>query len=385
MPSAPSELTLAATLPVPGVSIQIGPPLVDLLFDQPAATDANLVFGANYIAPRDDVVVLASLPLPVVAIKFIPPARAALLAELPALTVTTLLLRPSVPLDVAGASLPGVVFSGEVRYYSRTQRPTVGQTAHPWQVAAQTEDGSTQGQQDAAATPAGWDTFWRRTLGVPQGIEHRLPPVLAAAPEQRGARHQDATRLRDSTWFAHQDATRFAAARQGLFQNAGPLRDTTRFRHQDGDRTKRAGRVSFWQIARLLTQCQGSDFQSSSPLLKGWLGRYQDAVPPPPGISIWVIPEPPAPQPCYTPSAHLLFAALVRHAPHISPEAKLVKLADKICNLRDILASPPADWSADRKRAYFDWAARVVAGLRGVHPALEAVFDGLYGRQAELL
>ena len=42
----------------------------------------------------------------------------------------------------------------------------------------------------------------------------------------------------------------------------------------------------------------------------GWRGRYQDAVPPPPGISIWVIPEPPAPQPCYTPSTHLLFAAL---------------------------------------------------------------------------
>lgn len=75
----------------------------------------------------------------------------------------------------------------------------------------------------------------------------------------------------------------------------------------------------------------------------------------------------------------------VRHAPHISPEAKLVKLADKICNLRDILSSPPADWSADRKREYFDWAARVVAGLRGVHPALEAIFDGIYRRQSEFL
>ena len=53
MPSAPSELTLAATLPVPGVSIQIEPPLVDLLFDQPAAPDADLVFGAGFIAPRD--------------------------------------------------------------------------------------------------------------------------------------------------------------------------------------------------------------------------------------------------------------------------------------------------------------------------------------------
>ena len=74
----------------------------------------------------------------------------------------------------------------------------------------------------------------------------------------------------------------------------------------------------------------------------------------------------------------------IEHAPHISREAKLVKLADKICNLRDILASPPADWSPERKQGYFDWAAKVVAGVRGVHPELEAVFDGLLARHAEL-
>lgn len=73
----------------------------------------------------------------------------------------------------------------------------------------------------------------------------------------------------------------------------------------------------------------------------------------------------------------------VRHAPHISAEAKLVKLADKICNLRDIFAAPPADWSADRKRAYFDWAARVVAGLRGSHAGLERIFDEIYARHIE--
>lgn len=317
MPSASSELTLAATLPIPEVSIAFGPPLVNLLFDQPAAIDADLVFGAGFVAPRDDLVVLASLPLPVVSINFIPPARAELLAELPALTVSTLLLRPSVPLDVAGASLPGVVFSSEVRYYSRTQRPTVGQTEHPWQVARQTEDGAAQGQQDAAATPAGWAAFWRRTLGIPQGIEHRLPPVLAAAPEQRGARHRDATRLQDSTWFTHQDATRFEAARRGLFQNAGPLRNATRFRHQDGDRAKRAGRVSLWQSAVLVVRGQGSDFQTARPQLKGWRGRYQEAVPPPPGISRWVVPEPPVPQLCYTPSPHLLFTALAATDVHL--------------------------------------------------------------------
>ena len=68
----------------------------------------------------------------------------------------------------------------------------------------------------------------------------------------------------------------------------------------------------------------------------------------------------------------------VEHAPHLSPAAQLVKLADKISNLRDIQASPPADWSTKRKQAYFDWAARVVAGLRGIHPGLEAVFDRVY-------
>lgn len=74
----------------------------------------------------------------------------------------------------------------------------------------------------------------------------------------------------------------------------------------------------------------------------------------------------------------------VRHAPHISPEAKHVKLADKICNLRDILNSPPAQWSSERKGEYFDWAARVVHGLRGTHPGLEAIFDGLWAQKSDL-
>lgn len=67
----------------------------------------------------------------------------------------------------------------------------------------------------------------------------------------------------------------------------------------------------------------------------------------------------------------------IDHAPHLSEAAKLVKLADKICNLRDIMSSPPADWSQQRKQDYFVWAANVVNGLRGVHPRLEAIFDQL--------
>ncbi|MBP1628829.1 MAG: phosphohydrolase [Holophagaceae bacterium] len=74
----------------------------------------------------------------------------------------------------------------------------------------------------------------------------------------------------------------------------------------------------------------------------------------------------------------------VEHAPHCSPGAKLVKLADKICNLRDILSSAPRGWSVERRLEYFDWAGRVVAGLRGSHAGLEAIFDGVYARRSEL-
>ena len=64
--------------------------------------------------------------------------------------------------------------------------------------------------------------------------------------------------------------------------------------------------------------------------------------------------------------------------------AKLVKLADKICNLRDIAASPPADWNSDRRRQYFAWAADVVEGIRGTSESLEAAFDEAYGARSRL-
>jgi len=68
----------------------------------------------------------------------------------------------------------------------------------------------------------------------------------------------------------------------------------------------------------------------------------------------------------------------IERAAGISPGAKLVKLADKICNLRDVAVRPPAKWDLARRREYFEWAKRVIDGLRGAHPALEAAFDRAY-------
>lgn len=68
----------------------------------------------------------------------------------------------------------------------------------------------------------------------------------------------------------------------------------------------------------------------------------------------------------------------IENASHKSHQAKLVKLADKISNLRDILASPPADWSDKRKREYFNWAKRVIDQIRGTNAKLESVFDQVF-------
>jgi len=70
----------------------------------------------------------------------------------------------------------------------------------------------------------------------------------------------------------------------------------------------------------------------------------------------------------------------IEHAPHASHQAKLVKLADKICNLRDIVNSPPADWLLERRQEYFDWAKRVVDQIRDASPKLATEFDQAYAK-----
>jgi guanosine-3',5'-bis(diphosphate) 3'-pyrophosphohydrolase len=70
----------------------------------------------------------------------------------------------------------------------------------------------------------------------------------------------------------------------------------------------------------------------------------------------------------------------VVHAPRLSHAAKLVKLGDKIANVRDVWETPPSDWSTERRAGYVEWARRVVDGCRGTNAALERHFDELAER-----
>ncbi|MHB8346310.1 MAG: HD domain-containing protein [Acidiferrobacterales bacterium] len=70
----------------------------------------------------------------------------------------------------------------------------------------------------------------------------------------------------------------------------------------------------------------------------------------------------------------------IDHAHLKSERARLVKLADKICNVRDIVEHPPHDWPVDRKRQYVAWARAVVDRIRGSNLPMEEYFDVLCAR-----
>ena len=75
----------------------------------------------------------------------------------------------------------------------------------------------------------------------------------------------------------------------------------------------------------------------------------------------------------------------VETAPHKSPKAKMLKVADKISNVQDIISTPPKDWSLERRQEYVLWSERVVAGLRGVNQKLEYYYDDLLASGKRIL
>jgi len=72
----------------------------------------------------------------------------------------------------------------------------------------------------------------------------------------------------------------------------------------------------------------------------------------------------------------------VESAPHKSVRAQVIKLADKISNLRSLLASPPTTWSTERKHDYITWAQEVVGALSAPNPILKAEFERTYAKFA---
>jgi hypothetical protein len=68
----------------------------------------------------------------------------------------------------------------------------------------------------------------------------------------------------------------------------------------------------------------------------------------------------------------------IERAAKASDGAQLIKLADKLDNLRDQRRSPPIGWDTARVLGYHLWSFKVVDAARGIDPCLEAALDQLY-------
>lgn len=238
----------------------------------------------------------------------IEPIDATITGTFAPLTVSVVVARVE-QLVITGTFAPLTV-AAVAQYASNTARPTVGQTSHQWQVASATPVGRETGQADAPASPEGWAAFWQRALGAPVGVEHVLPDNLVKTRVQQASPFEAGVRAHNETGFRHQVAN--ASVRKSLndaFEAGVRAHNETGFRHQDGDRTKRTGRVSGYQEAVRLQALRYSE-QARSALRFQFCRTtgFQDGVPPPPGITIYVPPVDPGQEPCYTPNTALLFS-----------------------------------------------------------------------------
>jgi GTP diphosphokinase / guanosine-3',5'-bis(diphosphate) 3'-diphosphatase len=65
----------------------------------------------------------------------------------------------------------------------------------------------------------------------------------------------------------------------------------------------------------------------------------------------------------------------VENAHLLTPEARLIRISDKICNVHDMHLAPPKNWHITERLNYVTWALSVVDQIRGTHDALEKAFD----------
>ena len=258
-----------------------------LLFSSPAATNAELVFGA--VAEGGAA------------------AEAALQAQLPALRVG---LRVA-PLDTAALAcqLPGLRVSVLASYDSDVQRPLVGEAATAWQVAGQLRAAvADHPMQQAAALPSRQASTWSegQDMGAPAAVRLQAAQRLHRA----GASHwQDASGLRGRAAVARwQECDRTnRQARTSRWQEALGLRGRAAVaRWQECDHGKRQVRASRWQESQGMRAVRASGMGKGRPASLPRSSRWQEAVVPAAGRSTWGVVIPPV-DPCYLPDPHLVF------------------------------------------------------------------------------
>ncbi|ETN83878.1 HD domain protein [Necator americanus] len=72
--------------------------------------------------------------------------------------------------------------------------------------------------------------------------------------------------------------------------------------------------------------------------------------------------------------------AQIENGPKHSHKAKLVHLADKLYNLRDLERAAPVGWDRRSVKEYFKWSKQVIAGMKGTNENLEILLDDIINK-----
>ena len=280
----------------------------DLLFEFPQQGRTDLLFGEGQVAAQPaEITVQGRLPELAAQVVFIPPSKLTFVGSLPELSgqVTVRLGQPVAVLAV----LPGLTVSVEAAYESNTSRPTVAVQHSPWAQCQRTEHGSSQPQQIARQAAQGWQAQGSAAQPMVHGVHHRLPPVQQALPRGVADRFERGNARGRVVGFAHDQGRAVSPPIDSRFAAAWALRHRVALLYQEATRIRSHNPRSVWQNARAVGLRHGSTMDTATALWRHWAPRYQAARRPPPGRSHRVLPEPPPPSSCYSPSAQLLFAA----------------------------------------------------------------------------
>ena len=266
----------------------------DLIFERPAATSTpNLVFGDDGETVAPDVLVT-------------------LTATLPPLTAS-IVITPRVLVQVS-ATLPPMTCTATALYKSEAQRPTVADVGGVWQIGTPAIASGTPKHQNTTPLSTGTQGLYQDAQPSVTRIAHHLPNVLMPSDASRVAHYQDAHGLLVGASIRQQHGIPTVARAAAHYQDAHGLRYIIRVQSQDGIQTT-IQRCTNWQTGQRQTAWRKARHQVADPLHTKRTAKNKEGMPPPPGISL--IPSPPAPQPCYTPNPHLLFAELTALNGHL--------------------------------------------------------------------
>lgn len=256
----------------------------DLVFDTAAPATTALVFGADGAGTAPDATALE------------------LVGALPGIG-GGLTLRPVALVEMAGA-LPGLSGVVQMQYRSEAARPLVGQTSTEWQEGRDTRVSTTAPHTEAADITVGTELAWQDAGKIATEVVARFTEADRSVRRAVQTLMQDATRAASHALVGRwQDATFTRNGGAGRWQDARGVRAETGFRHQDATRHRTGGAWDH-QKATPVQSHRSAYFKKGTFVERGWTGRYQPGMRPPPGVSAII---PPTPEPCCDVTPHLLF------------------------------------------------------------------------------